>query len=122
MNLNKNTKITVRREEIYVSLLKGEHKETMKKKSRINDILEIPKEVYSNVPNFILTGFEELIIENYKGILEYEDYYVRVNTFIGIVNIHGINLKLEKMTEDNIKITGKIESLEIERMMDDESF
>ena len=122
MNLNKNTKITVRREEFYVSLLKGEHKETMKKKSRINDILEIPKEVYSNVPNFILTGFEELIIENYKGILEYEDYYVRVNTFIGIVNIHGINLKLEKMTEDNIKITGKIESLEIERMMDDESF
>ncbi len=91
----------------------------MKKKNRINDLLEIPKEVYSNIPNFILTGFEELIIENYKGILEYEDYYIRINTFIGIVNIHGINLKLEKMTEDNIKITGKIESLDIERMVDD---
>lgn len=91
----------------------------MKKKNRINDLLEIPKEVYSNIPNFILTGFEELIIENYKGILEYEDYYIRINTFIGIVNIHGISLKLEKMTEDNIKITGKIESLDIERMVDD---
>ena len=90
----------------------------MKKKRRFNDILEIPKEIYTNIPNFIITGFEDMIIENYKGILEYEDYYVRVNTYIGIVNIHGINLKLEKMTEDNLKITGKIESIELERTMD----
>ena len=59
-----------------------------------------------------------MIIENYKGILEYEDYYIRVNTHMGIINIHGINLKLEKMTEDNLKITGKIESIEIERTID----
>ena len=91
----------------------------MRRKRKINDILEIPKEVYSNVPNFIITGFEEMIIENYKGILEYEDYYIRINTFVGIVNIHGINLKLEKMTEDNIKIIGKIEQIELERTSDD---
>lgn len=90
----------------------------MRGRNKINRMLEIPKEVYSNVPNFIITGFEEMIIENYKGILEYEDYYVRVNTFIGIVNIHGINLKLEKMTEDNIKIIGKIESVDVERTTD----
>ncbi len=91
----------------------------MKKRKKINDILEIPKEVYSNIPNLIITGFEEMVIENYKGILEYEDYYIKVNTYIGIVNIHGINLKLEKMTEDNIKIIGKIENIEIERVEDD---
>ena len=90
----------------------------MKKRKRFNDIMEIPKEIYTTIPNFIITGFEDMIIENYKGILEYEDYYVRVNTYIGIVNIHGINLKLEKMTEDNLKITGKIESIELERTMD----
>ncbi|MFQ9299094.1 MAG: YabP/YqfC family sporulation protein [Clostridia bacterium] len=90
----------------------------MGKRKRFNDILEIPKEIYTNIPNFIITGFEDMIIENYKGILEYEDYYVRVNTYIGIVNIHGTNLRLEKMTEDNIKIIGKIESIEIERTID----
>ncbi len=88
-------------------------------KRKINELLEIPKEVYSNVPNIILTGFEEMIIENNKGILEYEDYYVKVNTFIGIININGINLKLEKMTEDNLKISGKIEKIDIERIEDD---
>ena len=91
----------------------------MYRKKRLNDMLEIPKEVYSNIPNFIITGFEEMIIENYKGILEYEDFYVRVNTFIGIVNIHGINLKLDKMTENNLKITGKIEKIDIERTVDE---
>lgn len=90
----------------------------MGRRRRFNDILEIPKEIYTNIPNFIITGFEDMIIENYKGILEYEDYYVRVNTYIGIVNIHGTNLRLEKMTEDNIKIIGKIESIEIERTID----
>lgn len=87
-------------------------------KRKINELLEIPKEVYSNIPNIILTGFEEMIIENNKGILEYEDYYVRVNTYIGIIDIHGLNLKLEKMTEDNLKITGKIEKIELEPTLD----
>ena len=90
----------------------------MRRGKRFNDILEITKEIYTNIPNFIITGFEEMIIENYKGILEYEDYYVRVNTYIGIVNIHGFNLKLEKMTEDNLKISGRIESIELERTID----
>ena len=90
----------------------------MRRGKRFNDILEIPKEIYTNIPNFIITGFEEMIIENYKGILEYEDYYVRVNTYIGIVNIHGFNLKLEKMTEDNLKISGRIESIELDRTID----
>ena len=91
----------------------------MRGKRKINELLEIPKEVYSNIPNIILTGFEEMIIENNKGILEYEDYFIRVNTFIGIININGINLKLEKMTEDNLKIKGKIEKIDIERIKDD---
>lgn len=91
----------------------------MRGKRKINELLEIPKEVYSNVPNIILTGFEEMIIENNKGILEYEDYFIRVNTLIGIININGINLKLEKMTEDNLKIKGKIEKIDIERIKDD---
>ncbi len=85
---------------------------------KINRLLEIPKEVYSNSPNIILTGFEEMVIENNKGILEYEDYYVRINTHIGIVNVHGLNLKLEKMTEDNLKIIGKIEKIELESTSD----
>lgn len=87
--------------------------------TKIDKMLEIPKEVCSNVPKIIITGFEEMIIENFKGILEYEEFYVRVNTYIGIININGYNLNLENMTDDDIKVTGKIESFDIERIIDE---
>lgn len=88
------------------------------KYNKIDKILELPREVCSDIPKVIITGFEEMIIENFKGILEYEEFYVRINTHIGIININGYNLNLENMTNDDIKVTGKIESFDIERTID----
>lgn len=88
----------------------------MKKRNKIERILEIPEEVYSNVPKVTITGFNELILENYKGIIEYEEFFASISTYIGVININGYNLNLEKMTNDDIKITGKIESIEIDRV------
>ena len=94
----------------------------MKKKrnsiAKINRILEMPQEVYTDTPKITITGFNEIIIENFKGILEYEDYYIRVNTSLGIININGFELKLENMTNDDIKVNGKVESIDIERNFD----
>ena len=67
------------------------------KKGKIGKILEMPEEVCSNIPKITITGFNELILENYKGILEYEEFFASISTYIGIV------------------ITGKIESIDIER-------
>ena len=91
---------------------------TRKKQNRIDKILEMPKEVYTNVPKLTVVGFEEMIIENYKSILEYEEFFVRINTHMGILNINGFNLNLEKMTNDDIKITGTIESIDLEKNVD----
>ena len=87
-------------------------------RKRLDKILEMPEEVYSNTPKLTITGFNEMILENYKGILEYEEYFASISTHIGIVNISGYDINLEKMTNDDIKITGKIESIEIERTQD----
>ena len=89
-----------------------------KKISKIDKILELPQEVYSNIPKITIMGFDEMIIENYKGILEYEEFFVRINTYIGIININGYNLNLENMTDDDLKVTGKIESIELEKNTD----
>ena len=88
------------------------------KKKRLDKILEIPQEVYTNTPKITITGFNELILENYKGILEDEEFFASISTYIGVVNINGYNINLEKMTNDDIKITGKIESVELERTED----
>lgn len=93
----------------------------MKKKNqnRIDKILELPQEVYTNIPKITITGFDEMIIENFKGILEYEEFFVQINTHIWIININGYGLALENMTNDDIKVKGKIESIEIERALDE---
>jgi len=88
------------------------------RKRRLDKILEMPEEVYSNTPKLTITGFNEIVLENYKGILEYEEFSASISTYIGIVNISGYNINLEKMTNDDIKITGKIESIELERTQD----
>lgn len=86
---------------------------------KLNDMLEIPKEVSSNQPKLTIVGFQELLIENYKNILEYEEFFVRINTFIGVVNINGMGLSLEEMTEDDILVKGKIDSIDFESMIEE---
>lgn len=84
----------------------------------VSKFLEIPREVISNIPKITVTGFDEVLIENFKGILEYEDYFARISTNIGIININGFNLKLNQMTDDDILVTGRIESLDFENKRD----
>ena len=93
-------------------------KKNQRKFSKIDRLLEMPQEVYTDTPKITITGFNEMIIENFKGILEYEEFFASISTHIGIVNINGYNLNLEKMTNDDIKITGKIESIELDRIQD----
>lgn len=93
-------------------------KKNQRKFSKIDRLLEMPQEVYTDTPKITIIGFNEMIIENFKGILEYEDYYIRINTSLGIVNINGYELKLENMTNDDIKVKGKVESIDIERNFD----
>ena len=66
------------------------------------------------MPRITIVGFEEMIIENYKGILEYEEFYIRINTYIGIVNINGFKLQLNQLTDEAVSVTGKIESIDLE--------
>lgn len=91
-----------------------------KEASKLERILEIPEELSTDRPKVTIMGFEQVFIENYKGILEYQDYFIRLNTYIGIININGFNLKLEEMTTDDILVTGKIDSIDFENTVDNE--
>lgn len=85
-----------------------------KKYTKLDSLLEMPREVVSTDVKMTILGFNEIIIENYKNILEYEELFIKINIFEGTVNIHGFNLRLEQMTDDNIKVIGKIDSIDFE--------
>ena len=89
-----------------------------KKYSKLDRILELPREVASSDIKLTLNGFDEVLIENYKNILEYQDILVKINTFEGAITIYGFDLRLEEMTDEDIKVNGKIDSIEFERLTD----
>jgi sporulation protein YqfC len=91
---------------------KDNEKQSAKKvKEKFNQILELPKELLLDLPRITLLGSEQVLVENYKGITEYEQNLIRLNNCI---NIYGKKLNVEEITVDDILITGRITSIEFE--------
>ena len=84
--------------------------------NRINKILEMPSEVFLQIPKITNLGFNKMMIENYKNILEYQDFFIRINTTIGIIDINGLNMKMQEMNKDDIVVEGDIDSIEFEKI------
>ena len=79
---------------------------------KITEALELPKEVVMNLPLITMIGAEDMTIENYKGVIEYSEERVRINTTAGIIRVDGRRLLLKQITSDNIGITGNILKIE----------
>lgn len=72
----------------------------------------LPEDVVLGMPNVEIRGYSEMRIENYRGIIEYTDQLVRIQTKIGQIRVTGNHLQVESYTNDDMKITGKIQNIE----------
>lgn len=89
----------------------------MQRKKKLMQILDIPQEINKKDSKITILSFNEILIENYKGIIEYEEFFIKINTELGDINVNGYSLNLEQITADDILITGKINSIDLERIM-----
>ncbi|HJJ12289.1 MAG: YabP/YqfC family sporulation protein [Clostridia bacterium] len=83
-------------------------------RNKIERMLELPIEVTTNIPKITITGFDQIMIENYMGIIEYEEYLVKINTSIGIIIMEGNKMNLNQINENDILISGEISKLYLE--------
>lgn len=81
-------------------------------KNKVAEASEMPKDVVLGMPVLTVTGQLEMSLENYRGILEYTEALVRIQTKIGQIRITGKNLQVAYYTNDEMKVTGRIESIE----------
>ena len=81
-------------------------------KTRITDASGMPKDVVLGVPLVTVTGQNEACIENYRGILEYTDKLIRIQTKLGKIHVIGRGLQIEYYTNDEMKIVGHITMIE----------
>ncbi|HAN10152.1 MAG TPA: sporulation protein YqfC [Clostridiales bacterium] len=84
--------------------------ESLKKK--IYSAVDIPKETFLNIPLATIVGNEEIVIENYKAVLDYKPDTIRINTKIGHVKISGKNMNIKYIRKDEIFITGIIKNIQ----------
>ena len=84
-------------------------------RERVAQAAGIPKDVVLGASINTVTGTSEVCVENYRGIIEYKDSLVRLQTKEGQIRITGKRLDIEYYTNDEMKITGIIDCLEFVR-------
>lgn len=88
--------------------------------SKFDRLFEIPEEVSNSVPKITILNFDKMLIENYKCILEYQEFFIRIKMTNGILDINGFNLELNEMTRDDVIVTGTIDSIDFEKFKEEE--
>ena len=75
------------------------------------DLLELHGDLAYHGCIITLIGEREILLENYRGILEYRSDHLLVLTANGRIRIQGVSLSVLYYTELEMKVTGQITSV-----------
>lgn len=81
-------------------------------KEKLANACGMPKDVVLGAPLLTVTGRNELYIGNYRGIVEYTDLVIRIQTKTGQIKVNGKRLQVEYYTNEEMKVTGLLCSIE----------
>jgi len=79
--------------------------------SGIVESLQVPKDLAFGSVIATITGQSEAFIENYRGIIEYTDHKIKLQTKTCKMELVGKGLNIEYYTNDEMKITGHINQI-----------
>jgi sporulation protein YqfC len=80
-------------------------------RKKLNRIIDLPSEIILNTPKITLDSNEKIWIENFKGLIEFTDSFIRVDTKENTIVIEGNSLSINYMTKEEICIFGIIKSV-----------
>lgn len=78
----------------------------------VSSKLSLPKDVLLRASMIHMIGQYEIYIENYKSIIEYTDTLIKIQAKTCKLIINGQHLHIEYFTNDDMKISGRIKSIE----------
>ena len=87
-------------------------KNIQKAKLNITNALELPLDLALDLPKITVIGNLKVEITNHKGIIEYKNEIIRINTNIGVLKITGESLEIKNIFVEEINIDGNIEKIE----------
>ena len=77
----------------------------------LSDRFKLPSDMLAGAPIVMATGKHQLVLENYKGLIEYTGGLIRVQTKTCKICIEGKKLNIDYFTNDEMRISGTIEAI-----------
>ena len=75
--------------------------------------LNLPAGVVSGLPTVEIAGGRQVTVERHRGLIEYNQDEIAVNTDGGILRVKGGGLEIRAMTAERLIITGEIRCVEL---------
>ncbi|WP_418921847.1 sporulation protein YqfC [Clostridium ganghwense] len=80
-------------------------------KENVAQKLDLPRDVVLNIPKITITGNNEIIIENHKGIIIFEEKEIKINSNVGVISIKGEGLEILFIGGSTIILGGKFKGV-----------
>jgi sporulation protein YqfC len=80
---------------------------------KIARLLDLPLDTMIDWPRIILSGNNNVVIQNHRGIIEYDQSVARIGTKLGELLISGRGLVLMRALKEEIIVEGKIDRIEL---------
>ena len=80
--------------------------------STVAELFDLPADVVAGLPHLEMVGSRQLYLEHHTGILAYSEEQIDANTTAGVLRVRGQRLTLLAMTGEELRIGGRIDSVE----------
>jgi sporulation protein YqfC len=77
----------------------------------LSNKIHIPSDIIAGAPIITATGRNEISLENYKGLIEFNNELIKIQTKQCRICIEGKQLNILYFTEDEMRITGYIQAI-----------
>ena len=89
----------------------GRFIDTFALKKKVAAALDLPKDIL--LPVITVSGVNELRVVNYKGVMEYSDERIRLNTQCGVVIVEGKQLVINRIAAECVMLGGRVMRIEL---------
>lgn len=80
--------------------------------STVAELFDLPADVIAGLPRMEMVGSRQLYLEHHTGLLAYTENQIDANTSAGVLRVKGERLTLMAMTAGELRIGGRIASVE----------
>ena len=84
-------------------------------RARMAELFDLPGDLVAGLSHMELLGDRQFFLEGHTGILSYAADAIDINAGGIVIRVRGENLTLRAMTEEEVRIGGRIDAVEFVR-------